>query len=171
MGPRGSAKGSLPPCLTLQELELLTLGAQASLSFIQQVSLCFQLSKYWFLPVLRPQRVSTSSGKKSVSQRGLCSLAGDGSACDRKSRRSAVAIFGARRSQLSRSQKATSYATTLNPKAGVGVQRQSAGRQPVVRAQIPVVQDLLCGNDTQKSPVLQEKGHGVQGKKRPKYRC
>ena len=29
------------------------------------------LSKYWFLPVLRPQRISTSSGKKSVSHIGV----------------------------------------------------------------------------------------------------
>ena len=40
----------------------------------------------------------------------------------------------------------TRYATTLNPKAGLGLQRWSARRQPVVQAQILVVQGLLCGN-------------------------
>ena len=58
----------------------------------------------------------------------------------------------------------TSYATTPNPKAGVGVQRQSAGRQPVVQAQIPVVQDLLCGNDTQKVPYYRKKAPAYREK-------
>ena len=61
-------------------------------------------------------------------------------------------------------QHVTSYATTPNPKAGVGVQRSSAGRQPVVQAQIPVVQDLLCGNDTQKVPYYRKKAPAYRGK-------
>ena len=44
----------------------------------------------------------------------------------------------------------TRYATTLNPKAGLVLQRQSARRQPVVQAQILVVQGLLCGNSSEK---------------------
>ena len=52
----------------------------------------------------------------------------------------------------------------LTPKAGAGVQRQSAGRQPVVQAQIPVVQDLLCGNDTQKVPYYRKKAPAYRGK-------
>ena len=64
----------------------------------------------------------------------------------------------------------TRYATTLNPKAGLGLQRQSARRQPVVQTQIFVVQGLLCGNSSGKAPYYKEKGPGVQGKRWPKYR-
>ena len=47
------------------------------------------------------------------------------------------------------------YATTLNPKAGLGLRRQRGGRQPVVQAQILVGQGLLCGGILQaKSAVL-----------------
>ena len=68
--------------------------------------------------------------------------------------------------------KITRYATTLNPKAEPGLQRWrwSARRQPVVQAQILVVQDLLCGNSSEKGPYYREKGPGVQGKRWPKYR-
>ena len=64
----------------------------------------------------------------------------------------------------------TRDATTLNPKAGLGLQRWSARRQPVVQAQILVVQGLLCGNSSEKAPYYREKGPGVQRKKWPKYR-
>ena len=60
--------------------------------------------------------------------------------------------------------KITRYATTINPKAGLGLQRQSARRQPVVQTQILVVQGLLCGNSSEKAPYYREKGPGVQGK-------
>ena len=46
----------------------------------------------------------------------------------------------------------TRCTTTLNPKAGLGLQRQSARRQPVVQARILVVQGLLCGNSSEKVP-------------------
>ena len=64
----------------------------------------------------------------------------------------------------------TREASTLNLSAGLGVQRSSRGRQPVVQTQIPVVQDLLCGKPKEKAPYYREKGLGVQGKKWPKYR-
>ena len=64
----------------------------------------------------------------------------------------------------------TRYATTLNPKARPGLQRQSARRQPVVQAQTAVVQGLLCGNSSEKVPYYREKGPGVQGKRWPKFR-
>ena len=66
--------------------------------------------------------------------------------------------------------KVTRYTTTLNPKAGLGLQRYSARRQPVLQAQILVVQGLLCGNSSEKVPYYREKGPGVQGKRWPKYR-
>ena len=59
----------------------------------------------------------------------------------------------------------TRYATTLNPKAGL-ILRQSARRQPVVQTQVVVVQDLLCGNSSQKAPYYRGKGPGVQGKRK-----
>ena len=51
----------------------------------------------------------------------------------------------------------TRYATTHNPKAGLGLQRWSARRQPVAQAQIIVVQGLLCGNSSEKVPYHREK--------------
>ena len=58
----------------------------------------------------------------------------------------------------------TRYATTLNPKAGLGLQRQSARRQPVVQAQIVVVQGLLSGNSSEKAPYYREKALAYRGK-------
>ena len=60
--------------------------------------------------------------------------------------------------------------TTLNPKAGLGLQRWSARHQPVVQAQILVVQGLLCGNSSEKVPYYREKGPGVQGERVAKIR-
>ena len=65
--------------------------------------------------------------------------------------------------------RADRNATTLNPKAGPGLQRYSARRQPVVQAQILVVQGLICGNSSEKVPYYRAKGPGVQGKRWPKY--
>ena len=64
----------------------------------------------------------------------------------------------------------TRYTTSLNPKAGLGLQRQSARRQPVVQAQILVVQGLLCGSSSEKVPYYRAKGLGVQGKRWQNYR-
>ena len=58
----------------------------------------------------------------------------------------------------------TRYAPILNPKAGLGLQRQSARRQPVVQTQILVVQGLLCGHSSEKVPHYKGKGAGVQEK-------
>ena len=62
----------------------------------------------------------------------------------------------------------TSYATTSNPKAGAGVECRTPTRStsPNSCSTGPV-----CGNSSEKSHVLQEKGPGVQGKRWPKYRC
>ena len=59
----------------------------------------------------------------------------------------------------------TRYPTTLNPKAGPGLQRQSARRQPVVQTQILVAQGLLRGSSSEKAPYYRGKGPGVQGLK------
>ena len=58
----------------------------------------------------------------------------------------------------------TRYATTLNPQAGLGLQRFRGGCQSVVKAQILAVQDLLCGNSSEKAPGNRGKRLGVQGK-------
>ena len=60
----------------------------------------------------------------------------------------------------------TRYATTLNPKAGLGLERQVARRQPVVQAQILVVQGSLCGNSSEKLPYYREKALAYRGKSR-----
>ena len=57
----------------------------------------------------------------------------------------------------------------LTPRRGLDY-RGSARRQPVVQAQILVVQGLLCGNSSEKVPYYREKGAGVQEKRLPKYR-
>ena len=41
---------------------------------------------------------------------------------------------------------------------------------PVVQAQIPIVQGLLCGNSSEKAPHYRDKGPGVQAKRWPNYR-
>ena len=53
--------------------------------------------------------------------------------------------------------KLTGYATTLNPNAGLGLQRWSAKRQPVVQTQILVLRRLLCGNSSEKAPYYRGK--------------
>ena len=58
----------------------------------------------------------------------------------------------------------TRYTTTLNPKAGLGLQRWSVRRQPVVQAQILVVQGLLCGNSSEKMPYYRKKALAYRGK-------
>ena len=55
----------------------------------------------------------------------------------------------------------TRYATTLNPKAGPGLQRQSAGRQPVVQAQVLVVVGIFqkkCRTTGKKALAYRGKG-------------
>ena len=60
----------------------------------------------------------------------------------------------------------TRCTTTLSPKAGLGLQRSSARRQPIVQTQILVVQGLLCGHSslTEKGPYYREKGWAYRGK-------